>query len=68
MGFQDGMNYGQRDRQSGRRPTPTSSGMYSSATRGYNPAYGDKNGYRQEYRAGYRDGYMRGYGNGYGRY
>ncbi len=62
FGFQDGMNYGRRDREAGRRATPTSSGMYSSATRGYNSSMGDKTNYRLQYRSGYRDGYMRGYG------
>ena len=63
-GYQAGVSYGQRDRSSGRRATPTSSGVYSDATQGYNSSYGDKTSYRLQFRQGYQAGYQRGY---YGR-
>ena len=63
-GYQEGLRYGQNDRSAGRRYTPTSSGVYSDATRGYNSSYGDKTSYRLQFRNGYQAGYQRGF---YGR-
>ena len=66
-GYQEGLRYGQNDRGAGRRYTPTSSGVYSNADRGYNSSYGDKTSYRLTFRNGYVAGYDRGYNAGFGR-
>ena len=63
-GYQNGLDYGRRDRAAGRRYTPTSSGVYEDADRGYNSSYGDKTSYRLQFRQGYQAGYQRAY---YGR-
>jgi hypothetical protein len=67
-GYQEGLSYGERDRSSGRRSTPVDSGVYHDATRGYNPAYGDRTAYRLAFRQGYVAGYQRGYNGGGRRY
>ena len=66
-GYQEGLSYGERDRSSGRRSTPTESGVYRDATRGYNSSFGDRTSYRLAFRQGYVAGYERGYGGGGGR-
>ena len=65
-GYREGLGYGERDRSSGRRPTPTDSGVYRDATSGYNSSYGDRSSYRITFRQGFVAGYQRGYNGGYG--
>jgi hypothetical protein len=66
IGFQDGLNDGQRDRQSGHNFRPTDSGAYKHADHGYNSSFGNKDQYKQEYRQANASGYQRGYsGRGY---
>lgn len=66
-GYQEGLGYGTRDRSAGRRSTPTDSGVYHDATRGYNSSYGDRTAYRLAFRQGFQAGYQRGYYGGGGR-
>jgi hypothetical protein len=63
-GYQNGLNYGQHDRNAGKPFRPTDSGVYRDGDRGYNSSYGDKGLYKSQFRQGYEQGYQRGY---YGR-
>jgi hypothetical protein len=67
-GYQDGLNDGRNDRQSGHSFRPTHDSNYKHADRGYYGGFGDKNQYKQVYRQGYEQGYQQGYNSGgYGR-
>ena len=59
-GYQDGINEGGRDRQSGHSYRPTKSEKYDD-TPGYNSSYGDKNQWKQNYRQGFVNGYQQAY-------
>ena len=59
-GFEDGVNEGARDRQSGRAARPTKSEKYDD-TPGYQSAYGNKGQWKQSYRQGFVSGYQQGY-------
>jgi hypothetical protein len=65
QGFQDGRLDGRHDSLTGHSYRPTQDGNYKHADRGYNSAFGDKNGYKQQYRSGYLNGYEQGYQGGY---
>lgn len=68
-GYQDGVNEGANDRQTGHSFRPTQDRGYQQATNGYRGQLGvSKDQYRQWYRQGYQQGYQQGYnGNGYRR-
>lgn len=61
LGFQDGINDGAKDRQTGHSFRPTQDDNYQHGDRGYNSALGDKNQYKQIYRDAYTSGYQQGY-------
>jgi len=63
-GFQEGMRYGQGDRNGRHSYRPTNSDNYKHGTTGYMGSLGDKNVYKQDFQQGFRAGYDRGY---YGR-
>jgi hypothetical protein len=63
-GYQDGLNDGARDRQTGHSNRPTQGSNYRHADRGYTPNYGNKDYYKQAYREAYQNGYEQGYGGG----
>ena len=68
FGYQDGLNDGLRDRQTGHSFRPTQGDNYKHATRGFSSSLGNKYQYKQYYRQAYADGYQRGYydnGGGY---
>jgi hypothetical protein len=69
-GYQDGINDGARDRQTGHSNRPTQDSNYKHADHGYNSSFGDKNYYKQSYRQAYESGYQQGYisGGGWRRY
>lgn len=58
--FQDGVNDGMRDRQTGHSFRPTKTENYDD-TPGYDSSMGDKNQYKQYYRQAYTAGYQQGY-------
>ena len=58
-GFDDGMESGQRDFQTGKQGDPTQAQKYGD-TPGYSSAYGNKDQWKQQYRQGYVAGYERG--------
>ncbi len=64
VGYQDGVNDGTRDRQTGHSFRPTEQQAYKNADHNYNSAYGDKQTYKNNYRQAYTQGYQIGY---YGR-
>ena len=67
-GYQDGLNDGSRDRQSGHSDRPTQSSNFKHADRGYNSSFGNKDYYKQAYRDAYENAYQQGYNQGgYGR-
>jgi len=67
FGYQDGVNDGLKDRQTGHSYRPTHDDSYKDADRGYNSSLGSKDQYKQLYRQAYAEGYQRGYyGNGGG--
>lgn len=61
-GFQDGVERGTRDRQTGHSYRPTQHGAYRDADHGYDSRYGDRDTYKQQYREGFLQGYRQGYG------
>lgn len=63
-GYQDGLNDGRSDRQTGHSFRPTQDSNYKHADRGYSSGLGDKNQYKQTYRQGYEQGYQQGYNSG----
>ena len=63
IGYQDGLNDGRSDRNTGHSFRPTHDDNYKHADRGYSSAMGNK----QEYKDTYRQGYERGYNEGYNR-
>jgi hypothetical protein len=65
IGYQDGLNDGQYDRQSGHSFRPEHGDNFKHADRGYIPNYGNKNFYKQDYRNAYEDGYSKGYNGDY---
>ena len=67
IGFQDGINEGQKDRATGHSDRPTNSGLYQDGTHGYSSAFGSETLYKQQYRQAYLRGYQQGYKQGYGR-
>jgi hypothetical protein len=60
-GFQDGMNDGIRDRQTGHSYRPTEGDNYKNGSRGYSSSFGDRNQYKQMYRQAYEQGYQQGF-------
>ena len=65
IGFEDGVNDGRYDRQTGHSFRPTHDPNYRHADRGYNYTFGNRDYYKQLYREGYERGYQQGYGNGW---
>jgi hypothetical protein len=63
-GYQDGINDGARDRQTGHSDRPTQGGNYKHADHGYSSSFGNKNYYKQAYRQAYENGYQLGYNSG----
>ncbi len=63
QGYNDGLNDGSRDRQTGHSFRPTQQSDYKHADRGYGGGI-SKDEYKQMYRNAYMQGYQRGY---YGR-
>ena len=63
-GYQDGINDGARDRQTGHSNRPTQDGNYKHADHGYSSSFGNKNYYKEAYREAYVDGYQQGYNSG----
>lgn len=61
IGYQDGINEGRNDRQTGHSYRPTHDGNFKHADRGYNSSLGDKQMYKDTYRQGYQSGYQLGY-------
>ncbi|HET9181267.1 MAG TPA: hypothetical protein VFP59_03970 [Candidatus Angelobacter sp.] len=63
-GFQDGLNDGRVDRNTGHSFRPGHDDNYKAADRGYNPRFGNLNQYKAEYRQAYQQGYQQGYNSG----
>lgn len=63
-GFQNGLGYGQADRNNGHSNRPTYSSTYQNGTKGYNSSYGSQTAYKNAFREGYRAGYAQGYNSG----
>ncbi len=63
-GYQDGINDGARDRQTGHSYRPGHDDNYRHADHGYIPNYGNKNYYKQAYRDAYIRAYQQGYNSG----
>lgn len=61
IGYQDGINDGRRDRQTGHSFRPTHDDNFKHADRGYSSSFGDKQTYKNTYRQGYQSGYQFGY-------
>jgi len=61
IGYQDGVNDGANDRQTGHSFRPTEGDNYKNADRGYTSSVGSKDQYKQLYRQGYQQGYQIGY-------
>jgi len=66
FGFQDGLNAGTYDRQTGHSFRPTHDGGYKHADNGYDPRFGNKDNYKYYYRQAYERGYQQGYNSGGG--
>ena len=60
-GYQDGVNDGAHDRQTGHSFRPTQMDNYRNADRGFLDDMGD----RDQYKLWYREGYSGGYKNGW---
>jgi len=68
-GYQDGVNEGSNDRQTGHSFRPTHDRGYELATNGYNSSLGvSKDQYKQWYRQAYQQGYQQGYNGNRGGY
>ncbi|MGE5323893.1 MAG: hypothetical protein ACM3SW_13575 [Actinomycetota bacterium] len=63
-GFQDGLNDGRADRNTGHSFRPTHDRNYKHADRGYDPRFGYLNQYKAAYRQAYQQGYQQGYNSG----
>ncbi|MGI9100998.1 MAG: hypothetical protein ACR2IF_01015 [Terriglobales bacterium] len=63
-GFQDGINDGTRDLQSGHSFRATNTDRYEDADSGYNSSLGDKDQYKAMYRQGYAAGYQQAFSGG----
>ena len=63
-GLQDGLNDGRADRNTGHSFRPTHDSNYKHADRGYDPRFGNLNGYKAAYRQAYQQGYQQGYNSG----
>jgi hypothetical protein len=69
FGFQDGLNAGAYDRQTGHSYRPEHDGGYKHADNGYDSRFGNKDTYKYYYRQAYMRGYQQGYnGGGWRRY
>ena len=68
FGYQDGLNDGTHDRQSGHSFRPTHDDNFKHADRGYSGIFGSKDEYRQIYRQAYEEGYRQGYNRHYSRW
>lgn len=66
-GYQNGLGYGQADRNNGHSFRPTYSSTYQNGTKGYNSSMGSQTAYKNAFRQGYQAGYDRGYNGGGGR-
>jgi len=64
-GYEDGLRYGQHDRNVNKPSRPTDSQAYNDANRGYNSRFGSRDRYKVEYRRGYVNGYEQGYRGNY---
>ena len=69
VGYQDGINDGRQDRQTGHSFRPQQQQAYKNADHNYSAAYGDRQQYKDAYRVAYQQGYQQGYnvGGGYRR-
>lgn len=63
-GYQNGLGYGEADRNNGHSYRPTYSSTYQNGTKGYNSSMGSETAYKQAFRQGYQAGYDRGYNRG----
>lgn len=61
IGFQDGVNDGARDRETGHSFRPTQDKNYKHGDRGFDRSFGSKDRYKDLYRQAYLSGYGRGY-------
>jgi hypothetical protein len=61
MGFRDGVNDGDRDRDTGHSFRPTHDRNYKHGDHGFDRSFGSRNEYRDWYRQAYLSGYERGY-------
>jgi hypothetical protein len=68
IGYQDGVNDGAKDRQTGHSFRPTQDDNYKHASRGYNSSMGNRQQYANAYRQTYERGYQQGYNGGGSRY
>jgi len=66
-GYEDGLRYGQHDRNVNKPFRPTDSQAYNDANSGYNSRFGNRDRYKVEYRQGYVKGYEQGYRGSYRR-
>jgi hypothetical protein len=64
VGYQDGVNDGGADRQTGHSFRPTQQQAYKNADHNYSPTYGDRQQYKNMYRQAYQQGYQQGYNGG----
>lgn len=63
-GFQNGVRYGQTDRNTGHSNRPSYSSTYRNGSSGYNSAFGNQTAYKNSFREGFRAGYAQGYNSG----
>jgi hypothetical protein len=63
-GYQEGLRYGQADRNNGHSNRPGHSSTYQNGTNGYNSSYGSQTAYKHAFQDGFRAGYDRGYNSG----
>jgi hypothetical protein len=66
-GYQQGLRYGETDRNSGHSNRPTYSSTYQNGSSGYNSSYGSKAEYKRAFQDGFRAGYERGFNGAYRR-
>ena len=62
VGFQDGLEQGQKDARDRKAFDPVRAKRYRSADHDYNSRYGSRDAYQREYRAAFQRGYEQGYG------
>ena len=62
IGFQDGLEQGQRDARDRHPFDPVRASRYRQGDHDYNGRYGSRDEYKREYRSAFEQGYQQGYG------